>query len=168
MRNGPIHRKCDLSCRHILLITIDEIKSAIKNLKNNKASGEDLIANEYLKHSFEVMSDIYVKLFNLIFDKGLIPEQWLYGDSILIFKNKGDKCDPKNYRPITIVSCFGKLFTSVLNNRLNKLSDQYHVILENQGGFRKGYSTNENLFILHILIHIIKRKRKRKSYTAHL
>jgi hypothetical protein len=46
----------------------------MKNLKNNKASGEDLIANEYLKHSFEIMSDIYVKLFNLIFDKGLIPE----------------------------------------------------------------------------------------------
>jgi hypothetical protein len=47
----------------------------MKNLKNNKASGEDLIANEYLKYSFEIMSDIYVKLFNLIFDKGLIPEQ---------------------------------------------------------------------------------------------
>jgi hypothetical protein len=60
-------------------------------LKNNKASGEDLIANEYLKHSFEIMSDIYVKLFNLIFDKGLIPEQWLYDDIIPIFKNKGDK-----------------------------------------------------------------------------
>jgi hypothetical protein len=47
---------------------------------------------------------------------------------------------------------FGKLFTSVLNNRLNKFSDQYHVILENQGGFRKGYSTNDNLFILHIVL----------------
>jgi hypothetical protein len=49
-------------------ITIDEIKSAMENLKNNKASGEDLIVNEYLKHAFEIMSDIYVKLFNLIFD----------------------------------------------------------------------------------------------------
>ena len=76
-------------------------------------------------------------MFNLIFDKGLISEQWLYGDIIPIFKNKGDKSDPKNYRPITIVSCFGKLFTSVLNNRLNKFSDQYHVILENQGGVPK-------------------------------
>jgi hypothetical protein len=104
-------------------------------------------------------------LFNLIFDKGLIPEQWLYGDIIPIFKNKGDKSDPKNYRPITIVSCFGKLFTSVLNNRLNKFSDQYHVILENQGGFRKGYSTNDNLFIFHILIHNMKKKKK-KLYCA--
>ena len=39
-------------------ITIDEIKSAMKNLKNNKASGEDLIANEYLKHLFEIMHHI--------------------------------------------------------------------------------------------------------------
>jgi hypothetical protein len=95
----------------------------------------------------------------------LIPEQWLYGDIIPIFKNKGDKSDPKNYRPITIVSCFGKLFTSVLNNRLNKFSNQHHFILENQGGFRKGYSTNDNLFILHILIHIMKKKKK-KLYCA--
>ena len=39
-------------------ITIDEIKSTMKNLKNNKASGEDLIANEYLKHLFEIMHHI--------------------------------------------------------------------------------------------------------------
>jgi hypothetical protein len=110
------------------------------------------------------MSDIYVKLFNLIFDKGLIPEQWLYRDIIPIVKSKGDKSDPKIYRTITIVSCFGKLFTSVLNNRLNTLSDQYHVIFENQGGFRKGYSTNDNLFILHLLIHICKKCSKSFKY----
>jgi hypothetical protein len=52
---------------------MDILKSAMKNLKNNKASGEDLIANEYLKYSFEIMSDIYVKLFNLIFDTGGSP-----------------------------------------------------------------------------------------------
>jgi hypothetical protein len=61
----------------------------------------------------------------------------------------------------SIISCFGKLFTSVLNDRLNKFSDQFHVILENQAGFRKGYSTNDNLFILHILIHIMKKKKKK-------
>ena len=43
---------------------------------------------------------------------------WVSGTITPFYKNKGDKFNPKNYRPITIVSCFGKLFTAVLNARL--------------------------------------------------
>ena len=50
------------------------------------------------------MSNIYVKLFNIIFDNGCIPELWLSGN-IPLYKNKGDKLDPSNFRPITIISC---------------------------------------------------------------
>ena len=43
-----------------------------------------------------------------------------------IYKNKGDPMNPENYRPITLVSCLGKLFTAVLNERLNMfLSEKY-------------------------------------------
>ena len=66
-----------------------------------------------------------------------IPELWLSGNIILLYKNKGDKLDPRNFRPITNISCFGKLFTSILNTRLNKLSEEYCLICENQRGFRK-------------------------------
>ena len=142
-------------------ITSEEIENALKNLKNNKTSGVDHIVNEYLKHSFCIMSDVFVKIFNIIFDTGLVPEQWLWGDIIPIYKNKGDKFDPKNFRPITIISCFGKLFTSILNIRLNKFSDEYSVICENQRGFRKGYSTTDNLFTIYTLITIMKNKKKK-------
>jgi hypothetical protein len=87
---------------------------------------------------------IYVKLFNIIFDNGCIPELWLSGNIIPLYKNKGDKLDPSNFRPITIISCFGKLFTSLLNTRLNKFSEDYCLICENQGELRKGYSTTDN------------------------
>jgi hypothetical protein len=60
----------------------------------------DTIINEYLKHSFSVMSNIYVKLFNIIFDNGCIPELWLSGNIIPLYKNKGDKLDPSNFRPL--------------------------------------------------------------------
>ena len=50
------------------VITKEEIEKAISNLKNDKAC-------EYIKHSRNKMLDIYVKLFNLIFDSGKIPEQ---------------------------------------------------------------------------------------------
>ncbi len=114
-----------------------------------------------MKHSFNTISDIYVKLFNVIFDSGIIPEQWLLGNIIPVYKNKGSKIDPKFFRPITIISCFGKLFTSILNTRLNDFSDDFCLICENQGGFRKGYSTNDNLFILHTLVNIMKCKKKK-------
>jgi hypothetical protein len=81
----------------------------LKKLKNNKSSGEDTIINEYLKHSFSVMSNIYVTLFNIIFDNGCIPELWLSGNLIPLYKNKGDKLDPSNFRPITIISCFDEI-----------------------------------------------------------
>ena len=99
-------------------ITKNEIEKAIKNIKNNKASGEDLIINEYLKHSAPKMIQLYVKIFNAVFDSGKLPEKWIIGNIIPMYKNKGSKSDPKNYRPITLVSCFGKLFTFVINERL--------------------------------------------------
>jgi hypothetical protein len=66
------------------------------------------------------------------------------------YKNKGVKTDPKNFRPITILSCFGKLFTSVMNNRLNTLSDEFLLLNENPAGFRKTYAKLDNLFVLYM------------------
>ena len=43
--------------------------------------------------------------FNIIFETGILPQSWLNGIIKPIYKNKGDVKDPKNYRPITIVSC---------------------------------------------------------------
>ena len=96
----------------------EEIFDCIEKLKNDRASGEDGIINEYIKSTAHQFINIYEKLFNLIFDCGIIPENWVIGKIKPIYKNKGDSSEPKNYRPITILSCLGKLFTSVLCNRL--------------------------------------------------
>jgi hypothetical protein len=56
----------------------------------------------------------------IIFDKGFVPHIWLIGTIKPIYKNKGDIYEPKNYRPITIVSCLGKLFTSILHLKTMK------------------------------------------------
>jgi hypothetical protein len=96
-------------------ISKEEILKCIKKLKNNKACGEDLVINEYIKSTTNTFIDIYEQLFNIIFETGIVPDNWLMGNIKPIYKNKGDKMDPKNYRPITILSCLGKLFTAVLS-----------------------------------------------------
>ena len=52
-----------------------------------------------------------INIFNLIFDTIILPDAWLIGNVIPIFKDKGSKLDPKNYRPITFLSCIGKIVT---------------------------------------------------------
>jgi hypothetical protein len=135
-------------------ITEDEILCAVKNLKNNKASGYDNIVNEHIKHTIHMMMPIYCKLFNLILNTGKIPNSWSEGIILPIYKNKGSVSEPSSYRPITLVSCLGKTFTAILNNRLSQLSDEIELITEAQTGFRKGYDTIDDIFTLCFVLYL--------------
>ena len=89
--------------------------------------------------------ELWVKLFNLVLDTGNIPQSWLTGIIVPIYKNKGDVNDPNSFRGITLLSCVGKLLTSVLNNRLSNFVEAYDVISENQAGFCKNHSTVDHI-----------------------
>ena len=60
----------------------------------------------------------------------------MWCDSLItpIFKC-GTKSDPSNYRGICISSCIGKLFCSVLNQRLLKHVDLNNILHKSQIGF---------------------------------
>ena len=140
-------------------ITREEISTCIKNLKAGKSPGEDKILNEYIKSTKDIFLPLYEKLFNKVFDSGYLPDSWLEGTIKPIYKNKGNSMQPQNYRPITILSCVGKLFTSILNNRLTRFLNNDNILSENQAGFRKDYCTNDHLFVLNSLIEILKIKK---------
>ena len=146
-------------------ISKEEIDLCILNIKNGKSSGEDKILNEYIKSTKEILLPIYEKLFNVVFDSGLLPNAWLEGSIRPIYKNKGDPKMVQNYRPITILSCLGKVFTAVLNRRLTLFLDTNEILLENQAGFRKNYSTTDHIFVLNSLIEILKAS-KQKLFCA--
>lgn len=147
-------------------INSSEIYKCISNLHNSKAPHPtDKIINEYLKSTKDILLPTYCKLFNSVLETGHIPKVWLEGSIIPIYKNKGDSKDPANYRPITILSCFGKLFTSILNQRLTKFLEDNNLLDQNQAGFRKGYSCSDHIFTLHCLFEIV-RKRKHKLFCG--
>ena len=143
----------------------EEIDLCILNIKNGKSSGEDKILNEYIKSTKGISLPIYEKLFNVVFDSGLLPNAWLEGSITPIYKNKGDRKMVQNYRPITILSCLEKVFTAVLNRRLTLFLDTNETLLENQAGFRKNYSTTDHIFVLNSLIEILKAS-KQKLFCA--
>ena len=59
------------------------------------------------------------------------------------------------------MSCFGKLFTAIINKRLHSFSDNYNLINWVLEGFRKNFSTTDNLFILKSLIDLVQDQKKK-------
>ena len=146
-------------------ITEEEVPKCIHKLKLNKACSSDLILNGFLKHSKTYILTAFTKLFSIVFTTGIVPGEWSQGIISPIYKNKGDRTDPDNYRGITILSCFGKLFTAVLNARLNKYLEDSNLLCEELAGFRKIYSTTDHIFNLKCLIDLY-HFRGKKLYCA--
>ena len=114
--------------------------------------------NEEIKGTFREMKDVYLKLFNLIFDSGCYPVAWAEGLIIPIYKKKGSRNDANNYRGITLISCMAKFFSIVLNNRLKVISDQ--IISEIQAGFRAGFCTMDHIFTLMCIMGLYKKYKE--------
>lgn len=104
-------------------------------------------------------------LFNKILSTAKIPETWLNGIIVPIYKGKGSRTEADNYRGITLLSCLGKLFTSILNTRITFFVEDTNVLNEFQTGFRKNHSTMDNCFLLTSLIALYRQKRT-KLYCA--
>jgi len=97
----------------------NDVKKAIQQLQNNKSCGPDLYINEIFINGKDTLVPYLLSLFNKIFDIGYFPDSWSEGYVVPLHK-KGNINDTNYYRGITLLSCIGKLFTRILNNRLCK------------------------------------------------
>ena len=125
--------------------TINEVRTAIKELKNNKAPGEDGVVGELLKAGGEYLNDKVYQLILRIWREEKVPRKWKKGIIIPILK-KGDKMVCGNYRGITLLSCVYKIFAKILYRRLTPYTNE--ILGEYQCGFRGGRSTTDHLFTI--------------------
>ena len=103
-------------------------------------------------------------LFNFIFDSGIFTDMWPDGLLSYLYK-RGNRLNPDNYRGITLLSVLGKLFTRVLNNRLELWAENYRIYVESQNVFCKGRGTVDSIFVLHNVINEFMEKGN-KLYTC--
>ena len=57
------------------------------------------------------------------------PDEWRQGHIVPILKS-GFHSDPANYRPDTINSCLGKLFSYILNERISTFLEDNKVMFK--------------------------------------
>ena len=145
-------------------ITVDEVEVVMRYLKRNKSFSGDYLLNEYFLETFVRLSGHIVDIFNAILNSVFFPTQWSEGIIVPLFK-KNDPNNVNNYRGITLVSCFSKIFTGVLNNRLNKWAENNDVLSDSQFGFRMGRSTTDAIFVLNAIIQKILNEKGRLFCT---
>ena len=130
-----------------------ELQLVLQNLKDGKAPGADRISYEFYKNAPLSYTTELLAIFNQIFLMERIPDSFLKSIIIPCFK-KGDVNVVANYRGISLLDSVYKIFTGLLLNRLNSWLEYRGIINEFQAGFRKKYSTVDNLFNLMSIINI--------------
>jgi hypothetical protein len=76
---------------------------------------------------------------------GVFPERLKYAVIKPLYK-KVDKVDITTYRPISMLTTFGKVMKKIMHNRLSQHLQINNVLAQEQFGFRKNFSTDHACF----------------------
>lgn len=168
VNSHDIHR-CD-ECIHSQLdeeISEAEIRKAIKSLKSGKAAGPDGLPSDFFLHACDSLVKFLCPLFNKVFVSGAYPESWTKAVIFPLHKKGNFRCID-NYRGISLLNIISKLYSTVINNRLSQFCEDTDSIPEAQAGFRKGYSTTDNVFSLQSLVQKYLTKKGGRFYALYV
>ena len=130
-------------------ITTEEVKEAVKRMKNGKAPGDDRLPADIIKKLGEEEMIWLTRLINLAWSSCTVPEDW--GRAVICpIHKKGDKADCNNYRGISLLSHISKIYERILERRLREVVE--NKLGEWQHGFRPGRGTLDLIFVLKLLL----------------
>lgn len=125
----------------------EEIQDAKGDLKQklDSAVGEDRVS---YKDIWEMDNDCLRALCNRCMELGGAPSAWLRTRLVGLCKKGKPKDDPNSYRAVGLESCLLKFVTLLISKRFLEWAEDMGLLPPSQNGFRAGYRTNNNVFIL--------------------
>ncbi|GIY54780.1 putative 115 kDa protein in type-1 retrotransposable element R1DM [Caerostris darwini] len=118
-----------------------EIERALAKIKSRKAPGIDKIPGEIVKEIYAANKEWFVLLFNMLLRNGRFPSPWKIAEVVLIPKVRKKLNMPSHYRPICLLSTWGKLYDRIIVDRLIYHLEMANYFSPNQFGFRRKKST---------------------------
>lgn len=121
--------------------TIDELLRAIDSARGF-STGKDNVGYPMIRHLPISGKYAMLKCFNRVWADGKFPQQWREGVVVPIQKPGTPQNIIENYRPITLLSCIGKIYERMVNHRLVTFLEANHILHPNQHAFRPGRGTS--------------------------
>ena len=128
--------------------------SVIEKLKAGRAAGLDGIPAELLKCAPDRIARGLHRLFLLVWETGRVPAAWRDGVIVPLYKGKGPRSECGSYRPISLLSVHGKVFSHVLLNRLSPLL--IGCRRPEQSSFTSGRSTADAILALRLVAELLR------------
>lgn len=132
--------------------TSTEIAKIIKSLGNKQSSGLDDVPTAILSKCYKSISIPLSLIINKSFET-IFPSKLKEAKVIPLYKKKGSLNDPNNFRPISLLSSFSKIFEKAFYARLTSFTSKHNILSPSQHGFQKGKSTTTAIFSLLSNIH---------------
>lgn len=132
--------RCRMKRIHFRARVVNRI---LKGLNANKSSGPDGIPPMVLKNCSSSLSQPLARLFHLSYSSGIYPTNWKLTNVQPVFKKKGNRSDPKDYRPIALTSVLAKVMEKVIKQNLMTYLETNGLIHDRQYGFRSKRSTGD-------------------------
>ena len=124
-----------------------EVNKIIDSLKNKNSSGYDEIPTKIIKAGKPFIISPLINICNKMLAQGIYPERLKFSLVKPIYKS-GDKSSPTNYRPISLLPTFSKIFKKVIYKRLMDHLNSNVIQSQQQYGFRSEMSTDNASHVL--------------------
>lgn len=124
-----------------------EIIKIIRSLKNSNTVGYDQLPTNIIKATKNLIAPVLSHIINLSFEQGLFPDKLKLTVVSPIHKT-GNKHTVENYRPISKITIFSKIFEKAMFHRITSFTNKIGILDQNQHGFQKGKSTTLAAFKL--------------------
>jgi exonuclease III len=126
---------------NIKYVSIIEVENIAKTLKVKYSHGYDEISTRILKSSIYYISSPLTYIINRMLTTGIFPNRLKFSEVKPLFKT-GERNNMSNYRPISLLTSFSKIFERVIYNRLLQHINNNQILANTQFGFRHKSSTD--------------------------
>jgi hypothetical protein len=127
---------------------ITELQNALSGSKI-KSPGPDGIPYSFIQNIPKLGHEILLQIYNIIWEKGIYPDQWRNAIVVPIPKPNNNKFDTSNYRPISLINTLSKTLEKIVNKRFVWHLETSNILTNIQCGFRRNHSTLDTLSSLH-------------------
>ena len=150
LKDENLHRPSETtfsaSSRNLIFMTADdcttnEIENIINELKNKATSDVSIVP---LKFICDIISPVIQHLTSASINQGIFPTRLKCAKIIPLHKG-GSTTEITNYRPISLLSCFSKIYEKLMHARLTKFLTVNNILYKSQYGFRSGHNCEHAL-----------------------